>query len=439
MDVKVSVIVSVYNSGKYLRRTLDSILDQTFEETEIICVDDGSADNSLEILREYESKYSKIKVLRQLEKSDGAALARNLGIENAVGEYLSILDSDDFFEPDMIEKAYSKAKETNADMVIYDGYVFDENLNADKEVGYILHNEYIHDGEDVLETKNYEDVLFQLTLGAAWNCLFRHDFVRENNIKFQCFHHADDLGFVYLAFACAKRIAVVRDRLIHYRLNNSSSQAANIDKWPETSYLALEQFKSELIKRSSYEKFKASFAQCVMIYVDFYFKGMKDYKELEKLYNALKNKYFEKLDVYDITDDKFKNKYFAKLRYCIKNMSCGEYVYAKYNDLFPFDNDKTWKEKIGSSDKIIIYGAGDMGKEIFCKLIKDTKITGWCDKNYAYIGYPVLSPEIIPKTEYDYVIVAVAEKGLYKIIKSELVSNGVFENKICWIGEESNE
>ena len=119
--IKVTVVVAVYNSERYLRQTLDSILAQTLQEIEIICVDDGSVDSSLSILKKYACLDDRLIVLEQTEQSDGAGKARNLGLIHAHGQYLAFLDSDDFFEPDMLEKAYDKAIKTQSDIVIYDG------------------------------------------------------------------------------------------------------------------------------------------------------------------------------------------------------------------------------------------------------------------------------------------------------------------------------
>ena len=102
-EIKISIIMPVYNAEKYLCEALDSVRNQTLKEIEIICVDDGSTDRSVEILSEYQKKDSRIKVLHQTEPSAGAALARNLGLQEARGEYLSFLDADDLFEPDLLE------------------------------------------------------------------------------------------------------------------------------------------------------------------------------------------------------------------------------------------------------------------------------------------------------------------------------------------------
>ena len=111
MGTKVSVILPVYNVSDYLRQCMDSIVGQTLKDIEIICVDDGSTDDSLAILKEYEAKDQRVKVIQQANA--GAGAARNKGLEIATGEYLSFLDSDDFFEPDMLEKAIPKRKKKN--------------------------------------------------------------------------------------------------------------------------------------------------------------------------------------------------------------------------------------------------------------------------------------------------------------------------------------
>ena len=101
--IKVSVIMPVYNVEKYLHQCMDSLVQQTLTDIEIICVDDGSTDNSLAILQEYAQRDSRIIVLQQ--KNSGAGVARNTGMKIVKGEYLAIVDSDDFFELDMLEKA----------------------------------------------------------------------------------------------------------------------------------------------------------------------------------------------------------------------------------------------------------------------------------------------------------------------------------------------
>lgn len=113
---KVSVIIPVYNTEKFLRKCLDSVCNQTLQDIEIICINDCSTDGSLEILREYAGKDNRIKLI-ELFENGGAAKARNIGIDIAHGEYIGFVDSDDFVDLDFYEKLYNKAVETGADAV----------------------------------------------------------------------------------------------------------------------------------------------------------------------------------------------------------------------------------------------------------------------------------------------------------------------------------
>lgn len=121
---KVSVIIPVYNTEKFLRKCLDSVCNQTLQDIEIICINDCSTDGSLEILREYAGKDNRIKLIELLENC-GAAKARNIGIDIAEGEYLGFVDSDDFIDLDFYKKLYGKAKETDADAVKGKLYLYD--------------------------------------------------------------------------------------------------------------------------------------------------------------------------------------------------------------------------------------------------------------------------------------------------------------------------
>ncbi|MDR2160688.1 MAG: glycosyltransferase, partial [Desulfovibrio sp.] len=147
---KVSVIIPVYNTEPYLRRCLDSVCGQTLREIEIICVNDGSTDGSLEILREYAQKDSRVKVI-ELEENKGAGAARNAGIDAARGEYIGFVDSDDYVDLDFYETLYVKAQETQAEVVkgadweliTSDGIVIIENVNAEIRLHPTLFKQYV--------------------------------------------------------------------------------------------------------------------------------------------------------------------------------------------------------------------------------------------------------------------------------------------------------
>lgn len=440
-DIKVTVVMAVYNSEKHLRKTLDSILQQTLQDIEIICVDDGSEDASLSILNEYACLHDRFIVLEQTEQSDGAGKARNLGLKHACGQYLSFLDSDDFFEPDMLEKAYDKAIKTKADIVIYDGYEFDEKVGTNKESGFILRREYLPKNKNVFAPGENKDFIFQMTLGAAWNCLMRKDFVSDYNLCFQSFHHADDLGFVYAAFACADRIAIINERLIHYRINNPGSQAANIGKWPEAACPALVQLKNELTAKGLYEQFKVSFIQEVIAYIVFYLDGVKNYNAFMKLYCEFKEQYYKILGLSDISESQFSIPYWVAFRNAFRDMTAGEYLYSRMYGLTPFKSRADWKEKIPMNAKIVIYGAGKVGTGIFSEVIqeKNYKVLAWVDAQYEKIGYPVMSPERIKTLDVDFILIAVESESLYQDIYQYLRKWSIPENKICWTAKKLNE
>ena len=135
-EIKVSVIIPVYNVEKYLRQNLQSVADQTLKEIEIICVDDGSTDSSFEIVQEFAAKDPRFVAVQQ--KNAGAGAARNNGLRRARGEYLSFLDSDDFFAPDMLETAYNKAQETKADFVVFNSDQYNEDEKKFKQVSWVV-------------------------------------------------------------------------------------------------------------------------------------------------------------------------------------------------------------------------------------------------------------------------------------------------------------
>ena len=174
---KVSVIIPVYNTERYLRQCLDSVVNQTLRDIEIICVDDGSTDGSLEILREYQAKDERIKILSQ-EKSN-AGNARNLGLSIAEGEYLSFLDSDDFFELTMLEHMFACAKSGNVDIVVCEMKVYYEDTGDAVSVSWHIKKEYLP-AKTFFSFKDIKRNSFLCIISYAWDKLIRRKLVTEN-------------------------------------------------------------------------------------------------------------------------------------------------------------------------------------------------------------------------------------------------------------------
>ncbi len=255
MDIKVSVIVAVYNGHAVLRRCMDSILAQTLTDIEIICVDDDSKDDSLEILREYAAKDPRVKPVHQ--KNGGAGAARNTGMKLAAGEYLSILDCDDFFEPRMLERAYLAAKERAADIVTFGCDFYDEKTDSFRPCHHsinrrLLPKKQVFCGEDVKRD------LFQLFVGWAWDKLFRREFIVQQNITFQEQRTTNDMLFVFHAMIRAQRITVLDEVHAHYRQGTGSLSVTREKSWM-CFYDALMALGKELHSAGCYERFERDF------------------------------------------------------------------------------------------------------------------------------------------------------------------------------------
>ncbi len=435
MGIKVSVIMAVYNGEKYLRQALDTVIAQTLKEIEIICVDDGSDDGTMEILKEYEKKDSRISILRHLEKTDGAAEARNMGMDAAKGEYLSFLDADDFFEPDMLEKAYGRAKEANAEVVIFDSYVYDDATQLVSSERYILDKQKMPNLKE-FTPQECPKTLFRITMGAAWNGLFSGELVKRNGIRFASIHHTDDQVFVYTAYALANRIAVLPERLMYYRKNISGSQSANAHLHSEAGYMAPYLLMQELKKRGIYEKYKLPVAELALEIALWHTEIMADKDKFHELYFAMKGTYFRDLGALELTENDVPNKNLLEWRDLVISSAPEEYLLKWNSRRFRRREslNRLQLPRLSSHAKVAIYGAGDNGLALFYTLVgrRIFEVTAWVDRDYKNIGFPVQDPEILKHTEFDCVIIAIRAENVYRAVKAFLIEMGIPENKIGW-------
>lgn len=211
---KVSVIVPVYNTEPYLEQCLDSIRNQTLKDIEVICVDDSSSDGSLDILRRYEKSDHRFIVITQ-EKSN-AGEARNRGLSIASGEYLSFLDSDDFFHPEMLEKAYHCAKNHQSDIVVFRAQRYWEINDEYTSIDWTVKRELLPPKSDFKVDEISQDV-FSCILGYAWDKLFSRSFIQKIDAKFQSLPVFNDSFFTYSALLQASKISLLDEELIFQR------------------------------------------------------------------------------------------------------------------------------------------------------------------------------------------------------------------------------
>jgi len=254
--VKVSVIIPVYNVEPYLKQCMDSVVGQTLKDIEIICVDDGSTDNSLDILREYAAEDSRIQIIEQ--KNAGAGAARNNGMRYATGKYLSFLDSDDFFEPRMLEKAYDLAEKDQADFVAYksDQYHTDKNQ-------FVLVNWVIRENEippyHPFNHRQMTGNVFKVFVGWAWDKLFLKEFVDKYHLTFQEQRTSNDMLFVFSAVALAKKISVVPVVLAHQRRDAKDSLSKTRENSWDCFYHALTALRDKLREEGLYEELEKDY------------------------------------------------------------------------------------------------------------------------------------------------------------------------------------
>lgn len=217
MNPLISIIIPVYNAESYINTTLESALGQTYNNIEVIAVDDGSVDNSFEILKEYENKYPNFRALHQ--NNMNASIARNRGIEYAKGDYFYFLDADDVAKKDAIEKLVTKAIISEADIVI-------GNMDEVTEDGeFVRTNQFFDEEGEDSDLFKFLDVM-----PAPPNKLYSAKIVRENDITFGNVRLGQDLNFYYKFLLKAKRIAFITDIVYSWRIvNNSMSRVKSFN------------------------------------------------------------------------------------------------------------------------------------------------------------------------------------------------------------------
>lgn len=249
---EISIIIPVYKVENYLRTCLDSILRQTFNDFEVILVDDGSPDNSGKICDKYQSKDTRFKVIHK--SNGGVGSARNVGLEKAEGKYIYFCDPDDYIEPDLLSDNISLLNRYHANMIVFGYY---EDLNSKKrKTKYIERspeqNIFLEDAKDFRE---YFQYLFNLDIMfTLWNKIYRRSYLLENGITFESVKIGEDSRFNYSVYKKIDRVYINSRKYYHYVISRTDS-AVNLYKedifnirYEETRRL------EELVKFWGYEK-----------------------------------------------------------------------------------------------------------------------------------------------------------------------------------------
>lgn len=261
MSPNVSVIMPIYNTRKYLSETLNCLRSQTLKELEIIFVDDGSTDGSDDIVRRFVETDSRYKMITQPNR--GAASARNAGLAVASGEYLSVLDSDDLFEDDMLEKSYFYAASRRADLVVFRADQFIDEERRFKQTSWTVKARQLP-ASDAFSFRDVFPNRFRAMQGWTWDKLFRREFVSRNGIAFQEQRLYNDILFTFSAYLRAGRIVFLDDILVHQRKRGGGSLSDEGSGEWGSLFSALSALKGQMIACDQYAYFERDFVNYVI-------------------------------------------------------------------------------------------------------------------------------------------------------------------------------
>lgn len=354
---KVSIVVPVYNVEKYLEECLNSLINQTFKDIEIICIDDGSPDNCGAILDNYATKDKRVKVVHK--ENGGLVSARKIGINMVQGDYIVHVDSDDWVEPDTIEKLYNHAIQNNVDICMC-GH-FEEIGNATKKVYQgIEPGVYNKDSlvKDIYPRMIVNGEFFEWGIfPSLWAKLFKREFAEKYYLNLdERIMLGEDAASVYPSLLNANSVCIMNECLYHYR-----------------------QYPTSTIKKTVNPKMKEQF--CV-------------------LYNSVNDVLKKDSYIYDLTEQW--RDFVLFLMYPRAYQFCDDI--AKLDYIFPFKNVK-------KGSKIVIYGMGTFGQQLYFALQKSgaCDVVACVDRNYIELskqGVPVISPDEIKNYDYDTIVIA---------------------------------
>ena len=301
-EIKVSVIIPIYNAEDTIRPALDSVIDQTLSEIEIICVDDGSTDASLSIVREYQKADSRVRIITEVNAGPG--WARNRGIERARGKYVAFLDADDFVEPTLLESLYLLSEREELDIAVSD-YDFYYNKTATfKHRVNEPHEDAFANGGIVSRTEHH-DVLFQATTLAAWDKLFRRSFILEKGLRFpEDIRIFEDAVFVLCSLSLAERMGKEESILVHHRIHSEQARAKTFSRSFQSIPDVYLRIKSFLMKHGVYAPLFNSFVnftatRCYKIF------NMLSQDAKRSFWQLLHERYAEELGWYGLAPEYF--------------------------------------------------------------------------------------------------------------------------------------
>lgn len=401
--VKISIVVPIYNTEMYLRECLDSVLKQNFIEYEIICINDGSTDGSLGILSEYQTRDARIKVITT--ENRGLSAARNTGVENAQGEYICYLDSDDMLAEDALSRIWKEIEKNKVDMLVYNAKLQYENQDMrekyNKDAYYTRCGEYetLSNGPDLLCAflKNNEFI------ETAWLMVLRRQFLNENKIVFYEKILYEDTIYAINCYIKARFVRYINQYNYIYRVRENSIMTKPVTHHNLKSRLVCY---DEILKTIYTENLSDKMQVVVQKYLTTF---VDDIKHIARVLNEKSDLLYslserEKLHLYSmgISEETFD---FSQLIY---RLGFGKLIY--------------------DCNEIYIYGAGKVATDVYRyinKLGVETKVKGFvvtnADDRKEHMSLPLLSVDDLEQLKKDnandiVVLIAVRKKYHREII-----------------------
>lgn len=383
MNWKIGVIVAIYNVEKYLIECIESIINQTYHNLEIILVDDGSTDSSGKICDEYETRDSRIRVIHQ--NNCGLIMTRYNGLQETKCEYVTFVDGDDWLDLN----AYNRVADYldgGTEIIAFGSKMYYNPNNVAAELTYFPAGNYSKQEINDVVIPNMIWNIREKNYGlypAIWSKVAKRSLVLKSleHAKTLDIYYGEDAAIVYPMIKEAESLVIIEDSLYYHRQREAGVLP---------QYISDERFMSKLFA-----------------FYSFLMEQFSDYKECQRRIDYL---YIHAIN--------------------LRKRIYGDY---SYNDryMFPF-------ARVPKNSNIVLYGAGSVGQTYYDQLrrARYCNVIAWVDKNYSKYrtngGLNVDSVETMDKLDFDYVVIAVLSLQFTKMIKRELLDKGIDEEKIVW-------
>jgi glycosyltransferase involved in cell wall biosynthesis len=295
-NLKVSVIIPIYNAEKYLRKSLDSLINQTLKNIEIICINDSSTDDSLNILKKYAFSDNRIKIISKVNEGPGAT--RKTGLDNASGDYIYFIDSDDWIVENALEKLYENALSNDSDVVFLNFLMYNENEKKfntyENNIAKHFNNEEIDFNHFTFTVNEIKPFLLNRFF-ATWTKFYKHSFFE----KYDDFYFPKDLLFQDVFFHVqvllrANKVSYCPDELYIYRISNPNSITNTADKSMKTFHMfdAISNVEKFLIKTNKMNEYNIEFKLFVISHLNLHFERVSDDLSLQ-FFKKTKEKFIQ--------------------------------------------------------------------------------------------------------------------------------------------------